>query len=158
MKNFKKFAALMLFIAVLVCAAFNFTSCVGGGGSGVVSIVIESAPINSLDEITTVEYEVDSDKVEGESLVDLFEHLSRTENVAFEMDGTMVGRVGNLTNDYTAGVYIYIYTSVESDKDVSEYAMNKEYDGQTLTSSGLGVLDMRYEDGAVIYIGTIKYE
>ena len=158
MKNFKRFAALILFFAVFVCAAFNFTSCVGGGGSGVVRIVIENAPINSDGEILTTEYEVDSETVEGESLVDLFEYLSKTENVAFEMDGTMIGRVGNLTNDYTEGVWIYIYTSVESDKDVSQYAENKEYKGQTLTSSGVGVLDMHYEDGAVIYIGTIKYE
>ena len=157
MKNLKNFAALILLFAVVFCAAFNFTSC-AGGGEGVVRIVIESANLNSDGDIITAEYEVDSDKVEGETLVDLMEYLAEKEGVPFEMDGTMISQVGNLTNDFTNGVYIYIYTSVEADKDVSQYAMTKEYDGRTLTSSGVGILDMHYEDGAVIYIGTIKYE
>ena len=73
------------------------------------------------------------------------------------MDGTMVSKIGNLENDYTNGVYIYLYTSVAADQDVSSYATTKEYNGMTLVSSGVGLSDMSAPDGAVIYVGTIFY-
>ena len=53
--------------------------------------------------------------------------------------------------------YIYLYTSVEEDFDVSEYKSTVEYKGQTLTSAGVGAKDMHVKDGAVIYIGTITF-
>ena len=56
-----------------------------------------------------------------------------------------------------AGEFIYLYTSVAKDFDVSEYASTVEYQGKTLTSSGVGVSSMSVEDGAIIYITIIKY-
>ena len=69
----------------------------------------------------------------------------------------MINKVGSLENNDETWEYIYLYTSVAQDVDVSEYATTVEYKGQTLTSSGVGASDMHLEDGAIIYIGTIIF-
>ena len=38
--------------------------------------------------------------------------------------------------------FVYIYTSVEADFDVSEYKSEVEYEGKTLVSSGKGFSEM----------------
>ena len=60
--------------------------------------------------------------------------------------------------DYAENRYIYIYTSVEADMDVTSYAETVEYEGMTLTSTGVGISEMSLPDGAVIYITTIVYQ
>ena len=67
----------------------------------------------------------------------------------------MINSIGGLENDCVLGSYIYIYTSVEADFDVSEYRMEMDYNGKTLVSSGVGLDEMRLLDGAIIYVGTV---
>jgi hypothetical protein len=154
---FKKTLLTILATLTVLTLAFSLVACGGtDDGSGIITVVIESAPYGS-ESIETKSYEVDLDEVTGAGLVGVFEHLRDTENVAFVMDGTMVSKIGNLENDYTNSVYIYLYTSVAADQDVSSYATTKEYNGMTLVSSGVGLSDMSAPDGAVIYVGTIFY-
>ena len=40
---------------------------------------------------------------------------------------------------------------------MSQYATTIDFDGKTLTNSGVGAADMTVEDGCVIYVGTIVY-
>ena len=63
----------------------------------------------------------------------------------------------SVKQDYAENRYVYIYTSVEADADVTSYAKSVQYDGMTLTSSGKGISEMSLPEGAVIYITTIVY-
>ena len=94
---------------------------------------------------------------EGKGLLPVFEYLKEEEGVEYDVSSGMINSIGGLANDYVSGTYIYIYTSVEKDFDVSVYKTEIEYDGKTLVSSGVGFEDMTVEDGAVIYIGLIKW-
>lgn len=65
--------------------------------------------------------------------------------------------VKDFAPDSSKGEYIYIYTSVEADFDVSEYVQSVEYDSITLTSSGFGADKMSIENGCIVYIGMTKW-
>ncbi|MDE7079495.1 MAG: hypothetical protein K2O95_05210, partial [Clostridia bacterium] len=55
------------------------------------------------------------------------------------------------------GVYITLYTDVESDIDVSEDATTLVYKEKTLTSSGVGLSLMNVKSGCTIVITTFSY-
>ena len=63
----------------------------------------------------------------------------------------------SVKEDGSKDKYVYIYTSVEADYDVSEYAQSVNYKDGVLVSSGVGISEMSLPDGAVIYISTIIY-
>ena len=86
-----------------------------------------------------------------------FEYLKDKKGLTYDISGTMINSIGGLENDYDLGRYIYIFTSVEADFDVTEYKSEVEYDGKTLVSSGVGFNEMTLADGAVIYIGLISF-
>ena len=46
---------------------------------------------------------------------------------------------------------------LEKDFDVSEYATTVDYDGKTLTNSGVGVSQMSVKEGCTILITTISF-
>ena len=73
-----------------------------------------------------------------------------------EKDG-MLFEVGALKQNAAEGKYIYLFTSVESDFDVSEYVQEMKYKNHALTSSGVGAKDMTILNGCIVYIGTITY-
>lgn len=74
-------------------------------------------------------------------------------------DGTMLTSVGGVAENPTDGVYLWIWTSVEKDADTSAFgATNKKtYRGNELNSAGVGAAEMTFVDGAVVYIGTVKW-
>ena len=94
---------------------------------------------------------------EGNGLMPVFEYLKTEKGLEYELDGSMIKSIGGLENNYEMGMYIYIFTSLEKDFDVSEYKMEIEYGEKTLVSSGVGFSDMSLSDGTVIYIGLVKF-
>ena len=66
-------------------------------------------------------------------------------------------KVGALSPDASKIEFICIYTSVEKDKDVSEYAQTIDYKGVKLTTSGLGISSMNIENNATIYFCISSY-
>ena len=146
MKKIRVILALFVAAAMLLCAV----GCAESNNSGTITVVVA--------EETPLEYTVSLDKIEGsKGVVSVLEYLNTEKGLAFEMSGTMINKVGSLENNDETWEYIYLYTSVAQDVDVSEYATTVEYKGQTLTSSGVGASDMHLEDGAIIYIGTIIF-
>ncbi len=138
----------ILLLAVMMLSLFACEN--ESDSSGKMTLVLAG------DSLTT--YEVDLGEIEiKKGLVSVFEYLKREKGLEYEISGTYLNKVGELENDGAAGKYIYIYTSVTSDMDVSQYAMTVEYEGKTLTSSGVGANEMRIEDGCVIYIGYISW-
>lgn len=115
-----------------------------------------------VDGETPKEYSVDLDKVTvDKGLISVLDYLKKEQGLTYtgteSSMGTYLTQVDGLKEDKTSGTYIYIWTSVEKDFDVSAYATTKEYGGKKLTSSGVGATSMTIENGAMIYIGTIKY-
>lgn len=147
-KEFIKLWALVLSICLL-----GLTCCQGQSPSaqtGSMTLVLAGEEIS--------EYTVELDGLDLSSgLISVLEKLKSENKLDYEMKADMLERVGNVKNDFTKGEYIYVYTSVMEDFDVSQYVETVEYKGQTLTSSGVGVDKMSIEPGAVIYIGTIKW-
>lgn len=148
MKKFKIFAIMLASAALSVMSIFAFAACndeVFSKGSKM-TLVIASNPI--------AEYTVDlSGKDKDVKVTELMD----AEKIPYTLEGTMITGAGGLTQDTSAGVYLYLYTSVEKDKDVTQYMTTIDYKGETLTSSGVGILDMTVEDGCTVYIGTIVY-
>lgn len=56
-----------------------------------------------------------------------------------------------------ANEYVRLFTSVEKDKGVDAYATTIEYDGVSLTSSGVGISLMTVEKDCIILIKVDKY-
>lgn len=112
-----------------------------------------------LETNTNVAYNIDLDNVTGTNgFLSVLEYMQSQNTLSYECDASgFLTRVGDVAQDTAAGRYVYLYTSVEKDQDVSAYASNVTYKDMTLISSGVGAKDMTVEDGAVIYIGTIVW-
>jgi hypothetical protein len=105
-----------------------------------------------------VEYTVPLNKITGNSgLVSVLDYLESIDAIDYEIDGTMLTEVGELENNASTGEWIYVYTTVTDDIDVSQYAMTVEYKGQSITSAGVGAQELSLEKDAKIYIGLIFY-
>ena len=94
-----------------------------------------------------------------DGLMSVLEYLKTTQGLEYASDDTGYGafltRVGAL--EQKDGAYIYLYTSVEKDIDVSQYATTVEYNGATITSAGVGATELTIEPDCIIYIGTITF-
>lgn len=170
----KKTLRLLSLILVMALFAFSLVACnvdepkdntpkteqssvieVGNQNSGkVVKIVIGGT--------NEAVYSVDFSNIEiTEGVYSVIKYLGTQGKLTYKADDTGYGafltEVGELKQDAQTGTYIYLYTSVEADADVSEWASTKEWNGNTLTSSGVGLTDMTVENGAIIYIGTVNY-
>ena len=92
--------------------------------------------------------------VELNGVGNVFDALDAAE-VGYQQSGGFINAVDGIT--LGENEYIYLYTSVEKDFDVSQYALTLDWCGVTLTSSGLGASDMTLESGCIIYLGTLVY-
>ena len=144
----KKILSLIIVIALLAASLTLTVSCSQNDTSGKATIVIGTEE----EKVYTVPL---SELSEGKGLMPAFEYLKANEGLEYDISGTMINSIGGLENDCVLGSYIYIYTSVEADFDVSEYRMEMDYNGKTLVSSGVGLDEMRLLDGAIIYVGTV---
>ena len=113
---------------------------------GFCTIVIEGEP--------ATEYRVNLDKVTGtDGLLSVLAYLKNEKSLTYAEAYGFLTEVGSVKQDADAGKYVYIWTSVEKDFDVTTYASTKTYGELTLTNSGVGAKDMTVTDGATIYIG-----
>ncbi len=149
-KIYKIVALITVIVMMLALSACNNDS----DSAGEMTLVIAG------DSIT--KYEVDLDDVEiTEGLVSVLKHLNEEEGLEYEISGTYLNKVGEVENNAAnaaEGKYLYIYTSVAEDIDVSQFAETVEYEGKTLTSSGVGATEMHIDDGCVIYIGYLIWQ
>jgi hypothetical protein len=146
----KKILSLILSIALFLTSLSLIVSCTKNDSVGTATIVIGTEE----EKVYTVPL---SELSEGKGLMPAFEYLKANEGLEYDITGTMMNSIGGLENDYVLGRYIYIYTSVEADFDVSEYRMEMDYNGKTLVSAGVGFDEMTLTDGAIVYIGLISW-
>ncbi len=109
----------------------------------------------------TVDYTVEMSKVDTtKGVIGLFDYFKANTNFDYVGSegpyGLFLTKVCFLEvkekNDF-----ICIYTSVEKDKDVSEYAQTIDYKGKKVTTSGLGVSSMHLEANAVVYFNLSSF-
>ena len=137
--------AIMLVALALVACGKEETS-----KNGFCTVVLEGDP--------ATEYVVNLDKVTGTNgLIAVLDYLKEAEGLTYAESAGMLTEVGSVRQDAAAGKYVYLWTSVEKDFDVSVYASTKAYGDKTLTSSGVGAKDMTVTDGAIIYIGIYSW-
>ena len=144
----KKILSLVLALTILVFALISCTNTNDPVGNATLVIATEEVQV----------YDLPLSKLsEGKGLMPAFEYLKTETGLEYDVSGTFINSVGGLENNYETQTYIYIYTSVEADFDVSEYKTEIEYEGKTLVSAGVGFSEMTITDGAIIYIGTIQW-
>ena len=153
----KKILSVILLIAVLV---LSLSACAdngeGGGnppseGEAATFTLVIATPEKQVYEVPIAELG------EGDGLMPVFEYLKNKNGLQYDISGTLINSIGGLENDYVSSSYIYIFTSVERDFDVSEYTEEVVYEGKTLVSAGVGFNRMTVSDGAVIYIGLVTF-
>lgn len=151
MKKFRLSVVVLPIIAVL-CSVLLFTACTKDEGLA----DNESFTIVIDDNGAFTEYTVKGS--EAKTVEKALKLLSEKEdNFVFSETGGFINEVGTLKNDAAANAYIMIYTSVEKDFDVSQYATTTDYKGVTLTSSGVGFKEMHVENGAIILFTVIQF-
>lgn len=157
-KMSKRLLGAVLMTVMLICIALAAVSCTTPTGDPV-----GEATVVVADKENVVSYTVPLSEIEdsGSGALALLEYLRDEEGLTVESTvgpyGVQLTRVGDIVNG-EGGEYIYLYTSVEKDFDVSEYASSVEYGGKTLGNSGVGISEMSYEDGCVIFVGIYGYE
>lgn len=141
----KKISALLLTLLLVL----SLVACGGNVDSkGTATVVVgETAYTVNLSDVAE----------DGKGLLGVLDVLEEKENLTVTAENGLLTQVGDLKQDSAAGVYLFLYTSVEKDADVSQYATTTEWNGNSYTSSGVGAAEMTVEDGAVIIIRTIKW-
>lgn len=156
---------------LIICSVFSLAACSDNQGEQTTTTTANSSATTTaptkvetmalvIGTETPVSYTVDLDKVEiTDGLLSVLKYLKTNEGLEYTSDDTGYGAFLTKVDalEQKDNSYIYLYTSVEKDKDVSQHATTIEFDGKTLTSSGVGASDMTIEDGCTIYVGTITY-
>lgn len=153
----KKFTSIFLAL-IIVCALF--TGCSNESTTTTTTAPAVSTMTFVIGTETPIVYTVELDKLgESKNLMAVLDYLKTNEGLDYASDdagyGAFLTKVGAL--EQKDNTYIYLYTSVEKDIDVSQYATTIEFDGKTLTSSGVGASEMTIVDGCIIYVGTIEF-
>lgn len=145
----------VLSLLLVVIALLSFASCLPKNKvdeKGKITVVI-------MEESSLV-YEVKLDDLDmKEGALSVVKYLNTEKGVALEYQDSTYGayltKLGNISTD-KAG-YLSVFTSVESDWDVSSYCVTKEYEGVTVKTSGIGVSGMSVVDGMILYFCYIAY-
>lgn len=121
----------------------------GGTGGDTITLVVVGEAVS--------EYTVSTEGLtDGASVISVLDYLKGIGALEYAMNGTMLSRVGELT-DGEGGKYIFIFTDLEANHDVSQWAKTVDYRGKTLTSSGFGAGDTQVAAGMIIYITLVSF-
>lgn len=147
----KKFLSAIICLTIVLALCLSFLGCTPDKetpSEGTMLLVVGGD--------NPVEYEVDLSKVEiTQGLFSVLDYLKENEGLEYTENGGMLKSVGSLSEG--GGYFLYFYTSVEKDFDVSQYACSVEYKGKTLPNSAVGAKDMTIEKDCTIYIGTLYW-
>ncbi|MBD5100555.1 MAG: hypothetical protein HDT29_04720 [Clostridiales bacterium] len=146
----KKYAKIITAILLVTLLALTFVACIDpdNDSQGTMTLVL----LNGDD---AKEYTVDLSKIPSDSnqtgLMAVLDYLQSDGQLTYTEEGGLLTKVGDLINGVD-GKYIYIYTDVESDFDVSEYAVQITYKEKSYTNSGWGASQTSVKDGCTIVI------
>ena len=152
-EKMKKITKAWVVLVVLSLALLAFASCSKDDGrfgeNDKMTLVVAEEEVKVF-EIPLRDFK------KSDGVIDVLDYLKSEGKLDYEVSGTMVTKVGNLKNEGNG--YIYFYTTVEEDVDVSEYATSVQYGEISITSSGVGAESMHLENGAIVYIGILVWD
>ncbi len=177
MKRFPALCALLACCALLAVCGLAFAACRGEEAlSGSMTLVLDDPATAEADAVFEVPL---AGFTSADTAADVLDALAAEGKLCYEGSrgayGLMLTAVGVieegtdaqgdpvkydryiLRQDAAAGVYLYLYTSVEADAADYEGMTYAEYGGQALAESMAGIGAMTIEDGAVVYITSIVY-
>ena len=148
MKKYAKITTLLLLVCLLCLA---FCACIDNPNDTQGKMTLVILPL----EGNAQEFSVDLSKLpSGENsstgLMAVLAYLKDNGKLTYTLNGTMLSQVGEIKSEN--GYYIYLYTDVESDFDMTEYVSTIMYKDKTYTSSGKGASDMTMKDGCTVVI------
>ncbi len=148
-----KLLTVLLLLTLCIAA---FAACGGDEADpiGTMQLVLLDGDDATVYEIPLSELPANTDAT---GLVRVLDYLQAQDKLTYTIANGMFSQVGPIREDAGAGIYVYLYTSVAKDLDVSIYATTIEYDGKTYTNSGVGAEQMTLEDGCVIIVTTIVF-
>ena len=160
MKRTKNTARLLTLVLVLCMVVIPFVGCRKQSVDGYCTVVVATEPEKA--------FKVNLDKVADEKgtitngLIAVLDYLAENEkDFTYEKQdstyGAFLTKVMSLDSTAVTNGFITILTSVEKDFDVSEYAVEKEYKGTKIVTSGLGASNMTIQDGGVYYLALSSY-
>ncbi len=153
-------------LALALIMALSFTACASGNvaDSGTATLAVENR------DGTYTTYDVDLSKLEkrDEGAISLLEYVASLEGSSLYYNvqwgggyGAYITSIGSLTPAASSTEYISLYTSEECDFGVPVELMptvpTAEYNGETLTYSGVGLSSMHINDGTVILFRLESY-
>ena len=157
----KKRISSIVLVLVIIFATFSFAACSENDSTTTTTTKVKAQTITIvIGALSPTIYEVEPDRLEiKEGLISVLEYLNQKHGLKYTAEdsgyGSYLTKVGDLSQ--RDNNYIYIYTTVEKDFDVSQYAKTIRFGGKTLTSAGVGASELTIEAGCTIYIGTIAF-
>ena len=159
----KKLGKLLLTFVLVFAFAFALVGCGNGDKlTGTTTIVLNNGSSN-------VEYLIDLEEgefVEGDNVYKALVWLAENEDITFSATTTFattgndafVNSIGSLNPAYGSTEYVALFHNVESQKDVSAWALpDKTYNGTTVYYSGVGVGALKLADGLIVYLSLLSY-
>lgn len=153
--DMKKFIKVLAVLTVLTIAVAALFACAPDGevtGDKMTLVLTDGGDYTQV-------FEVDLNQMsynENTGLMNVVESLKLQGKLTYTATdggyGAYLTQIGELTEDASAHRSIYIYTSVEKDIDVSQYATCFTYEGKEYVNSGVGASEMTITDGCVIII------
>lgn len=140
--NKKKLLSLLLLVVIICAASLVLTACNNSDIMTVNATVIVGDAVYSIQNFeSSTNASVDVLLIYLTENKDL--HIKYTESAY----GKYITEIGALAPQYPD--WICFYTSVESDKDITEFATTIEYNGTTLYNAGVGVSSAKIMDGGI---------
>ncbi|MBE6530119.1 MAG: hypothetical protein E7680_05955 [Ruminococcaceae bacterium] len=155
MKRMKNAARVLTLLLVLCMVLLPLVACKKQNVNGYCTVVVATEPETvytvDLDKLGTVE----------NGLMSVLDYLKANEGLTYESNDTGYGafltKILTLDSASITNGFITLLTSVEKDFDVTEYAVEKDYKGTKVVTSGLGASSMTIQADAIYYIALSSY-
>ncbi len=146
-------------IAVMICT-MALCLCACGGTvdkEGLMTLAVVDG--DNVQEYSVDLSEIGSGDEKSAGLMVILDYLKDKGELTYTMIQSEYGAYLTQVNGIKQenGIYVTLYTDVESDIDVSEYATTYNYKEKTLTSSGVGASSMNVKKGCTIVITSFSY-
>lgn len=159
--NKKRLLAVILTLALVLSLVFAFAACVNenkdtpASGEGTFKVVL--VPKEGEAQVYTVDIALLEGNLTGEAaIMQLVGNHGVSVSWTDSTYGKYLSAIG-CVQPTEANEYVQLFTTVQKDVDVSQYAVTIDYDGKQITSSGVGISQMSVEKDCVILIRVGSY-
>lgn len=158
--NKKKILAVVLTVVLALSLVFAFAACTDdektpAAQEGTFKVVL--MPKEGEAQVYTIDIALLEGQLNGEAAI---MQLVGNHGVSVSWEESSYGKyltsIG-CVQPTEANEYVRLFTSVEKDKGVDAYAATIEYEGASLTSSGVGISQMSVEENCIILIRVDSY-